>query len=46
MLGYKDWEFINMLNGKARAYTNIALIKYWGKEDPELILPKNLITTW
>lgn len=41
MLGYKDWEFINMLNGKARAYTNIALIKYWGKEDPELILPKN-----
>ncbi|MFD1485665.1 diphosphomevalonate decarboxylase [Lacticaseibacillus baoqingensis] len=23
----------------ARAHTNIALIKYWGKKDPELILP-------
>lgn len=30
-----------MLNGKARAYTNIALIKYWGKKDETLILPMN-----
>ena len=27
------------MRGKARAYTNIALIKYWGKTDDELILP-------
>ena len=23
----------------ARAHTNIALIKYWGKQNPELITP-------
>lgn len=30
-----------MLSGKVRAYTNIALIKYWGKENQELIIPMN-----
>lgn len=26
---------------KARAHTNIALIKYWGKKDPNLFIPMN-----
>lgn len=30
-----------MMQGKARAYTNIALIKYWGKKDQQLIIPMN-----
>ena len=30
-----------MFKGKARAYTNIALIKYCGKKDEEFILPMN-----
>lgn len=30
-----------MLSGKARAYTNIALIKYWGKKDEHYIIPMN-----
>lgn len=30
-----------MKQGKARAHTNIALIKYWGKADQQLIIPMN-----
>ena len=26
---------------KARAHTNIALVKYWGKKDEQLIIPQN-----
>lgn len=32
---------MQMYKGKARAHTNIALIKYWGKKDQELIIPTN-----
>lgn len=29
----------SVFTGQARAHTNIALIKYWGKKDPDLFLP-------
>lgn len=32
---------MTQLIGSARAHTNIALIKYWGKRDTELFLPMN-----
>ena len=33
-----------MYKGKARAHTNIALIKYWGKADETIILPKIIVS--
>jgi len=30
-----------MLKAKAKAHSNIALVKYWGKKDEELIIPFN-----
>ena len=29
-----------MTSAVARAHTNIALVKYWGKRDSELMLPQ------
>lgn len=36
-----DWNEVTDLKAKARAHTNIALIKYWGKRDEALFLPTN-----